>query len=97
VSRYYASTWALLFALGAASASVTALRERISVPALVMGGTLLGINACFYFPVHVSTSYFALNYIMYGAFLAVCVGYILSDVKELRSARRRRRSDRPSE
>jgi len=97
VSRYYASTWALLFALGAASASVTALRERISVPALVMGGTLLGINACFYLPRHVSTSYFALNYVMYGAFLAVCIGYIVSDVKELRSARRRRRSDRPSE
>jgi len=96
VSRYYASTWALLFALGAASASATALKERISVPALVMGGTLLGINACFYLPQHVTTSYFALNYIMYGAFLAVCVGYIFSDAKELLAARRRRRSDRPS-
>jgi hypothetical protein len=96
VSRYYASTWALLFALGAASASATALRERISVPALVMGGTLLGINACFYIPGHVSTSYFVLNYLMYGAFLAFCVGYTLSDAKELLAARRRRRSDTPS-
>jgi len=96
VSRYYAATWAMLFTLGAASASATALKGRISVPALVMGGTLLSINAFFYLPRHVSTSYFALNYIMYAAFLAVCVGYITSDVKELLVARRRRRSDTPS-
>ena len=95
VSRYYAATWAMLFALGAASAALPPIRRRLSLPAFFMGGTLLGVNTFFYVPGHVTTSYFVLNYLMYGAFFALCLGYLVKDARELLE-RRRTRSDTPS-
>ena len=42
-----------------------------------------------------TTSYYAMNYIIYGAFMLLCLGYIAGDVRAL-LVRRRRRSDTPS-
>jgi len=95
VSRYYAATWAMLFALGAASQAIPPARRLIATPALFIGGVLLAINSLFYAPGRVTTSYYVLNYLMYAAFLALCIGYLVKDAREL-LADRRTRSDKPS-
>jgi hypothetical protein len=95
VSRYYAATWAMLFALGAASQAIPPTRRLVATPALFIGGVLLAINSLFYAPGRVTTSYYVLNYLMYAAFLALCIGYLVKDAREL-LADRRTRSDKPS-
>ena len=55
---------------------------------------LLLINALFFLPQRTTTSYYVLNSVIYGAFLFLCSGYIVSDLKDL-LGRRRRRSGKP--
>lgn len=93
ISRYYASTWAMLFALGAASSTVPPVKRLIPLPALFIGGVLLLINSLFYLPGRVTTSYYLINYLMYGSFLLLCSGYIVSDVRALLAKRRAGKSD----
>ena len=101
VSRYYAATWALLFALGHSalprpgSEASEKPDGQIAPPALFIGGVLLALNALFFLPQRMTTSYYAMNYIIYGAFMLLCLGYIAGDVRAL-LARRRRHSDTPS-
>ena len=97
VSRYYASTWAMLFALGAVASSAPASKRLIPLPALFAGGALLFVNALYYQPllytevsgvaarvqVNTTTMYYMLNYMMYGAFMLLCLGYLWSDVRAL--------------
>ena len=90
LSRYYASTWAMLFALGSASVSVPAARRFVPVPAMIVGGVLLLLNALYYLPGRTTTSYFVINYVMYGSFLGLCVGYLVSDLRALLRRRRDR-------
>lgn|GEM_PF-1303160 len=105
LSRYYASTWALLFCLGAPGlARAGPLADPDEIPGtgstavaglqgwagLFAGAVLLLIAAAYYAPGHTTTAYFMLNYAMFGTFCVLCLAWTVGDV---RAWRRRRRTN----
>ena len=89
LSRYYASTWALLFLVGAAgSRGDPDSRGLTSVAGLISGAVLLWLAASFYAPGKTTASYFYLNWGVYLLFAGLCLGYLVSDGRALWRARR---------
>jgi hypothetical protein len=87
LSRYYASTWAMLFVLGAAPRG-SPLQGRIALPAFIAGATLLTINAFYYALGGTTPAYFVINYVAYTLFFGLCLAYIGHDLWAWRKARR---------
>ena len=90
LSRYYASTWAMLFVLGARPPTDKGLPGRGSWAALLAGAVLLALNAGFYAVGNTTAAYFVINYAMYTLFCVLCLGYLASDLLAWRRARRER-------
>ncbi len=84
LSRYYASVWVMLFALGAGpprgDPGNVGRASLTSYTALIAGSVLLLLNAGFYVPERTTAAYFIINYAIFGLFCALCVGYLVADV-----------------
>ncbi len=77
-SRYYASIWILLFALGAQLDS-----RPIRWQAALAGAVLFGIATWYaVLPTH-SARYLLINYQVYAMFILLCAAYVVGDWKEL--------------
>ncbi len=81
LSRYYASTWALLFLLGAPSRGSPGPHLG-SWPALFAGSVMLLMAAGFYPLDNRTTGYFIINYLAYGMFAILALGYLASDLRQ---------------
>ncbi len=71
LSRYYASIWILLLALGAPDSG----GRRVPWPAAFAGAALLGIATWWGAPSSVTGRYFVANYEAFVMFAALCVGF----------------------
>jgi hypothetical protein len=103
LSRYYASTWALLFVLGApglarAGPGVdpdeqvgrgdTAAAGLQGWTGVFAGGVLLACAAGFYILPDQTDAYFAINYAIFGMFCLLCTAFVVGDVRRWLAARR---------
>lgn len=79
LSRYYASTWALLFLLGIPARGAPE-SEAKPWAGLVAGVALLAMAAGFYLETDRTTAYFMINYLAYGMFVLLALGYLLQDL-----------------
>jgi hypothetical protein len=78
LSRYYASIWVLLFALG-----TTSRDKRIPFPAFIAGAVLLGMATWFGATLGTTGNYFLANYEAYVLFVGLCVYYLVGDFRNM--------------
>ncbi len=97
LSRYYASTWAVLFALGAAGLPRGSIDDPDSEPGVgpsavggitgfagwFAGAVLLLMSASFFMLKGNTARYFYVNWLFYGMCVSLCVGYLVSDLRHL--------------
>ncbi len=97
LSRYYASTWALVFLLGAGLFARGSPRARGDLgpeedagspvegqdawQGLLLGSVLLIMAAAIYAEPHNTPRYFMVNYTFYGMGCLICLNYILRDLR----------------
>jgi hypothetical protein len=80
LSRYYASTWALLFLLGTPPRGSP--EDRSGSWATLIAGTVLLVMAAGFYPLDDRTvGYFLINYLAYGLFAALALGYLALDLR----------------
>ena len=101
LSRYYASTWAVLFALGAAGLPRGSLADpdaEVGVGSTEVGGlmgfsgwlagsVLLLMSATFFVFTGNTARYFYVNWLFYGLCVSLCIGYLVVDFRHWRSTR----------
>lgn len=83
VSRYYASIWILLFALGQ-----TYEDKAIRWPSALTGAILFAMAGSFFAFEGDTARYFLANYEAYLMFCLLCVGYVASDLRQRLRARK---------
>jgi hypothetical protein len=95
LSRYYASTWSIFFLLGAAGmplkgsadpdeqamAGTGPHRGVMGFAGWLGGAGLLFMAATYYVPGGTTASYFYVNWIFFSLCVALCVGYLVGDVR----------------
>ena len=87
LSRYYASTWAILFLLGTPSRGSP--QDHLGSWAALLAGTVLLVMAAGFYPLNDrTTGYFLINYLAYGLFAALALGYLFADLRHWRRNRR---------
>lgn len=94
LSRYYASTWALLFLL-AAPLRGPPEQKHAPVAGVVAGTGLLVLSAVVRAPGDHTGNYFLMNWGIYLLFAGLCLGYLVADLRAGRFARPARSSADP--
>jgi len=85
VTRYYATLWLLLFALGSPTKD-----GRIPTSGALAGAAMLGIAAIHYAVAGAAARYYLLNYLAYATFAILCLGYAAGDARRWWRQRRPR-------
>ena len=87
LSRYYASTWALLFLLGTPARGAPE-GEGQPWAGFLAGTVLLLMSAGFYPLENRTTGYFLINYLAYGMFVLLALGFLVQDLQHWRRKKR---------
>ncbi len=87
LSRYYASTWALLFLLGTPARGAP---DGDGQPwaGYLAGAVLLFMSMGFYPLDNRTTGYFLINYLAYGMFVLLALGFLLQDLQHWRTKKK---------
>ena len=93
LSRYYATTWALLFLL---AVPLRGPPERTPTAGIVAGAGLLLLAAVARAPGEHTGNYFLMNWLIYLLFAGLCVGYLISDLRAGRFRRGQKGAGNPS-
>jgi len=91
LSRYYASTWALLFLLGTPPRGSPG--GHATNWAALLAGTVMLLMAAGFYPLEAlersrTTGYFVINYLAYGMFAVLALGYLVVDLQHWYRRRR---------
>ena len=85
LSRYYSSIWAMVFVLGIGpprgDPDARPAWKQIGWQGLFAGSVLLGLNAFYYAFGGTTTAYYVINYSIYAMFVALCLSWIVGDVR----------------